>query len=121
MRFKVDQADCLRKGIDCKRSIITLEVDPGQLDQRARNLLADRLVEGIDVCQLDLEGAVEFVNKFGLDLDLAIERGLAKPRLIQADEPTLEALIAACEANEPKARLAEAEAELKRLGEGRPS
>ena len=53
LRFEVDQAECLRAGIDCPKSIVTVEVDPAKLSQDERDLLADRL-SGIDVCELGL-------------------------------------------------------------------
>lgn len=51
LRFAVDQAACFRKGIDCPKSIVTIEVHPGEIPPAERNLIADRL-SGIDVCQL---------------------------------------------------------------------
>jgi hypothetical protein len=50
LRFAVDQGACLRRGIDCNSSTITIEVDPPKLHQEDRNLIADRMVSGsIDV------------------------------------------------------------------------
>jgi hypothetical protein len=105
LRFAVDQAECLRRGIDCPRSIITVEVNPEKLDQASRETLASRLEGGIDVCWLNPEGKKEWRNPSDVDLDTAIELGLAKPRLIEAKAPTLEALIEACLANDPQAVL----------------
>lgn len=51
LRFEVDQAECFRAGIDCPKSIITIEVDPKAISQEERDLIADRLI-GIDVCRL---------------------------------------------------------------------
>jgi hypothetical protein len=51
LRFEVDQAECFRRGIDCPKSIVTVEVDPKKLSQPERDLVADRL-HGIDVLQL---------------------------------------------------------------------
>ena len=48
LRFVVDQAAAFRRGEDCPKSIVTIEVDPADLDQEARDLIADRL-RGIDV------------------------------------------------------------------------
>jgi len=48
LRFEVDQAACLRAGIDCPKSIITVEINPAKLPQKERDVIADRL-EGIDV------------------------------------------------------------------------
>lgn len=60
LRFQVDQAACFRKGIDCPKSIVTVEVDPKSLTPEERNLIADRLT-GIDVCSLwnSSEGTVK--------------------------------------------------------------
>lgn len=51
LRFEVDQAEAFRQGIDVPKSIVTIEVNPAELSQEQRNLIADRL-DGIDVCQL---------------------------------------------------------------------
>ena len=50
LRFEVDQAEAFRRGIDVPKSIVTIEVNPAELSQEQRNLIADRL-DGIDVCQ----------------------------------------------------------------------
>ena|SRR5215510_4310362 len=49
LRFEVDQAECFRKGIDSPKSIITIDVDPSKLPQEERDLIANRLRNGIDV------------------------------------------------------------------------
>jgi len=51
LRFKLDQGDALRQGVDAPTSVVTIEVNPTQLMQEERNLLADRM-DGIDVRQL---------------------------------------------------------------------
>jgi hypothetical protein len=51
LRFEVDQAEAFRQGIDVPKSIVTIEVNPAELSQERRNLIADRL-NGIDVCQV---------------------------------------------------------------------
>jgi len=51
LRFEVDQAEAFRQGIDVPKSIVTIEVNPAELPQGNRNLIADRL-NGIDVCQI---------------------------------------------------------------------
>ena len=48
LRFEVDQAEAFRRGIDCPKSIVTIEVDPATIPQADRDLIADRM-EGIDV------------------------------------------------------------------------
>lgn len=55
LRFEVDQAECFRRGIDCPKSIVTIEVDPKDLPQQERNLIAARL-QGIDVRALHGDG-----------------------------------------------------------------
>jgi hypothetical protein len=51
IRFEVDQADCLRNGIDCPKSIVQIDVDPSKMSQAHRDLIADRM-QGIDVYKL---------------------------------------------------------------------
>lgn len=48
LRFKVNQAECFRHGINCPKSIVVIEVDPSTLDIPTRCVIADHLV-GIDV------------------------------------------------------------------------
>lgn len=43
LRFEVDQAACFRRGVNCPKSIVDIEVDPASLDQATRDLIADRL------------------------------------------------------------------------------
>ena len=53
LRFEVDQRESFRQGIDVPKSIVTIDVNPAELSQVQRNLIADRLSgSGIDVCQL---------------------------------------------------------------------
>lgn len=47
----IDQAELFRRGIDAPKSIVHIEVDPKNLTQEQRDLIADRLI-GIDVCEL---------------------------------------------------------------------
>jgi hypothetical protein len=50
LRFEVDQADSFRRGIDRSKSIVTIDVNPADLSEEARSLIADHLV-GIDILQ----------------------------------------------------------------------
>lgn len=50
LRFEVDQADSFRRGIDRSKSIVSIDVNPADLPEEARSLIADHLV-GIDVLQ----------------------------------------------------------------------
>lgn len=61
LRFKIDQAEAFRRGIDAPRSFVTIEVDPAGLDQETRALIADRM-DGIVVRQLNPDfGAGEYL------------------------------------------------------------
>ncbi len=92
LRFKVDQAEAFRRGIDAPKSIVTIEVKPSELTQDQRTRIADRL-DGIDVCLL--------ATPFGWDS----EKCKNVSNHIIADEPTLEALMKAIMADtEPKAK-----------------
>lgn len=85
LRFQVDQAECFRNGIDCPKSIVTIEVDPDTLTPEQRTMIADRL-EGIDVVPLfDCNGELIKIRKE--DQTIA-ERIIAKA-------PTFEALMTA--------------------------
>ncbi len=71
LRYRVNQAGCFRAGIDCPRSIQTLEVDPSRLPQGERDLIADRL-DGIDVLELRIQSgkAVKSYTLATIDLSL---------------------------------------------------
>jgi hypothetical protein len=89
IRFEVDQAEAFRRGVDAPKSIVTIEVDPSQLSEADRNLIADRL-DGIDVCKLSVrEGKAEKV--YAADL-----RHIRMKTLL----PTFEALMEAIKENE---------------------
>lgn len=88
LRFEVDQAECFRKGIDCPKSIVTIEVDPAKIPEPERILIADRLM-GIDVCQLWNSG--EGTTK---------EMDNHQPVRVKADAPTYEGLMKAVHANQ---------------------
>lgn len=55
LRFKVNQAECLKRGIDAPKSIVTVEVNPKELPQKDRDLIAKHM-DGIDVCKLGSDG-----------------------------------------------------------------
>ncbi|MGA2659645.1 MAG: hypothetical protein ABSH34_19235 [Verrucomicrobiota bacterium] len=50
LRFEIDQADSFRHGIDRSKSIVSVDVNPADLPQETRSLIAEHLV-GIDVLQ----------------------------------------------------------------------
>lgn len=92
LRFEVDQAEAFRRGIDCPKSIVTVEVDPSTLSEDQRNMIADRMI-GIDVQRLTVKGGGYSGFMSG--------RYWQEPELTQANcrikapEPTFEALIKA--------------------------
>lgn len=99
LRFEVNQAECMRRGIDCPRSIVTVEVDPEQLSQDDRNLLADRM-DGIDVCWLERDRRRGESCPDGMTIYRARELGKVRPGLIAAGAPTFEALMEAVREDE---------------------
>jgi hypothetical protein len=95
LRFEVDQAEAFRQGIDVPKSIVTIEVNPADLSQKQRDLIADRL-DGIDVCQL--AGVLGGV----LDGKPLRDRN-GKPFRIMAKLPTFESLMEAIAEDEQDA------------------
>jgi hypothetical protein len=89
LRFRVNQGEALRQGVDAPTSVVTIQVNPKQLTQEERNLLADRM-NGIDVRQLGctMHGKEVYVSTDHITSNLA----------------TFEALMAAVRANEQKVR-----------------
>lgn len=61
LRFEIDQAECFRRGINTPKSIVTIDVDPANLDPTERGMIADRL-NGIDVYKLALDGIGQRYN-----------------------------------------------------------
>jgi len=108
LRFEVNQAEAFRQGVDVQKSTNHLNIDPADLSQVERDLIADRL-KGIDVCKLSLdwEGKVRQVE--------AANDECTHHRIV-AKLPTYEALLAAIKEDQ-----AGIEAELKRLGKPIPS
>lgn len=49
IRFAVDQAEALRRGIDAPKPTVLLEVDPSKLSPYARDVIADNLIKGHDL------------------------------------------------------------------------
>ena len=100
LRFEVNQAEAFRRGIDVPKSIVTIEVNPAEISQEQRNLIADRL-NGIDVCQL--AGVLDGVDgKPSGDQD-------GKPFRIMAKLPTFESLMEAITEDERDAEISRKE------------
>ena len=90
IRFEVDQAEAFRQGIDCPKSIVTLDVNPSTLNQEQRSLLADAL-SGIDVVRRYFYDG-EVIKGHPMKELLAAH---VDPERIVASAPALEALMAA--------------------------
>ncbi len=108
LRFKVDQAECLRRGIDCPKSIVSIEVNPSKLPQDQRDMIAAHM-DGIDVCKLD------GVGKPMLDNTSSPWR----PVHVVATEPTFQGLIDAIhrDATDQDARMKKADTVITKLQE----
>jgi hypothetical protein len=76
LRFQVNQANSFKAGVNADTSIVDLEVDPAAVDQPSRELIARHLQKGIEV------------------------RAPDNYSLVEAQAPTLEALVAALLAGE---------------------
>jgi hypothetical protein len=95
LRFEVDQAECLRHGIDCPKSIVTIDIRPQDLTEEDRNIIADAMI-GIDVCIVVPDGK-EKVEP--MVLGVYAENGKPVPKRVIANEPTLKGLIEAVRKN----------------------
>ena len=87
LRFKVDQAEALRQGVDAPTSVVTIEINPKTLTQEERNLLADRM-GGIDVYELTTWTGVSAPGH--------------SEKHITATQATFDALMASVRANEAR-------------------
>ncbi len=97
LRFEVNRAEAFRRGMDLRKSVVTIEVKPWEITQEQRNLIADRL-EGIDVLQLHYNSKASKTEKtYYWD---TIGKRVAMPVRIQARAPTFDGLMEAIEANE---------------------
>ena len=100
LRFAVNQGEALRKGIDSPSSKATIDIDPADLSQEQRQLLADRMWPGsIEVFCLRWD-------KFGKE----VTRGRAAFDLIMADSPDLDGLLEAVSHNQAAVEAAMKEA-----------
>ena len=93
LRFEVNQAEAFRQGVDVPKSTNHLDVNPAELSQEDRNLIADRL-NGIDVTQLVFSAS----EKKGFRQ--ASEDWAPQFYRIVAKLPTLESLMEAIRANQ---------------------
>jgi hypothetical protein len=99
LRFKVDQAECFRRGIDCPKSIVTIEVIPAEVDPQIRELIAPRL-QGIDVCEFRPDTA----EMARVRLKLEAAGGTSIPIHVIANGPTWDDLVEAVKKDEVRAK-----------------
>jgi hypothetical protein len=92
LRFEVNRAEALRRGVDVSQPIVTIEVNPQELTQEDRNLVADRL-DGIDVYELNSSRRIRLAYSGSLG-------EVPKPKRMVAGLPTFEALMEAIRKNE---------------------
>jgi hypothetical protein len=94
LRFKVDQADAFRRGIDRPKSIVSIEVNPADIAEEARSLIADHLV-GIDVLEFFYDNG-DVIKGFPIKELCYTSR---EPKHIVAAAVNVESLVAAIRAN----------------------
>ena len=100
LRFQVNQSEAFRRGVDAPNSIVAVDVDPGKLDQRTRELISSRL-RGIDVVQLAVDEEGNVIPRFQSLSEAEVQSGKKpKPILLMAEEPNFEALVAAAKENQ---------------------
>ncbi|MGD0253080.1 MAG: hypothetical protein ABSC01_10345 [Verrucomicrobiota bacterium] len=93
IRFRVDQVDLFRRGIDVPSPIVSLKIDPAMLPPDQRDLLAKHLLEDPDDKNLldvvyDRERAIQ-------PNEVVPIGGRPGGDLVEARDPTLESLLAA--------------------------
>jgi hypothetical protein len=99
IRFRVDQVDLFRRGIDVPSPIVSLEADPAALQPDDRDLLARHLHKNPDDNNL-LD--VVYDPRRAMQEYEAVRIGEHPPgALVEARDPTLESLLAALAKLEP--------------------
>lgn len=101
LRFEVDQAEALRRGVDVPNRLVAIEVNPGALTQEQRNLIADR-VDGINLLKLHYNPATRALEKTYYFEGRAND-GRSRPVYIQASSPTFDAMMEAIAADQAEA------------------
>jgi len=101
LRFKIDQAEALRQGIDAPTSVVTIEVDPQKLTQEERKLLADRM-DGIDLRELCQPPYIH--SSFTNREEGKVNKVIRDSTHITARKATFKALMDAVRSNEEKVR-----------------
>ena len=111
LRFNINQPEALRRGYDAPTSTVTITIDPADLSQEERDLLADRM-RGIDVYELTVDSPPAF-SQLRSAGNSSSKHPPTKQRGLQpivTKVPTYDALIEAVRQNEQ-----EVQAELHRL------
>jgi len=90
LRFEVDPAERFRNGVDCLKSVVTIDVNHTDLYDGQRNLIAEHL-RGVDIVAHGVSsGAPKICVRHHTD---------GRPVLIRAKTPTLSGLLEAIQAN----------------------
>jgi hypothetical protein len=95
LRFEIDQADSFRRGIDRSKSIVSIDVNPADLSEEVRSVIADHLV-GIDVLQFFYHNG-EIIKGYPIR---ELSYTAREPKRIVAKAVNIEALIDAVKAND---------------------
>src|SRR6266540_848417 len=95
LRFEIDQADSFRRGIDRPKSIVSIEVNPADLPEDTRALIANHLA-GIDVLQFFYHNG-EIIKGYAVR---ELSYTSREPRRIVAKAANIEALVEAVKAND---------------------
>ena len=95
LRFEVDQADSFRRGIDRAKSIVSIEVNPADLSEDIRSLIAEHLV-GIDLLQFFYHNG-DVIKGYPI---MELTYTSREPRRIVAKAVNIEAVCEAIRAND---------------------
>jgi hypothetical protein len=95
LRFEVDQADSFRRGIDRPKSIVSIDVNPADVPDEVRSLIANHLV-GIDVLQFFYHNG-EVIKGYPIR---ELSYTSREPTRIVAKAANMDGLVAAIKAND---------------------
>jgi hypothetical protein len=88
IRFKVDQANLFRNGIDAATSIVLLEVNPSTLPKNKHELISKHLLNADDGCDV-----VHDPERARQSYEVVPIGGRRGADLVEAKEPTLDSLL----------------------------
>jgi hypothetical protein len=95
LRFEIDQAESFRRGIDRPKSIVSIEVNPADIPEESRSVIADHLA-GIDVLKFFYHDG-DVIKGYPIK---ELSYTSQEPKRIVAKGASLEALISAIRAND---------------------